>query len=230
MEQEQLERIITTLVHDQSVIQLVHNRVLEINQGRNAIDIQSLAMSIRQSSPRVYSNLTDTMLTQIINEIQEYYGDVTNITLDDWNNDEVLQRLVDLHNYVRNRLAKLLHKENRQIGWGIVGKIIKAVFGSVPVITKGVREVLHNIGFLSCQFTQCIQTLLEAVRNFWNRNRDLIIECTSEIIIRGAFELGRGYTPLAVAIKLAPDILSILFLVCHREIRYWQNRNQEHND
>lgn len=204
-------------MHDQSVIQLVRNRILEINQGRNVIEVHPLAESIRQSSPRVYGDLTDAMLTQVINEIQEHYGDVANITLDDWENTKVVLHLVEMHNYVRKRLAELLHKEGRQIGWGIVGKIINAVFGNVPVITKGVREVLHQMGLLRHKYSDNIKCLLSAVADFFALHKADLDNIAIAVIaaIGPNLLLGIACTPealIAVVASIAfAEILQIVY-------------------
>lgn len=233
MEQEQLEKIITALIHDQSVIQLVRNRILEINQGRNVIEVHPLAESIRQSSPRVYGDLTDAMLTQVINEIQEHYGDVANITLDDWENTKVVLHLVEMHNYVRKRLAELLHKEGRQIGWGIVGKIINAVFGNVPVITKRVRKSLHEMGFLQYKYSDNIQCLLSAVADFFAQHKADLDTIAIGVIatVLPNLLLGIACTPQAlIAAVLSIGISIILQKFVQIEQMNENNRHGENND
>lgn len=228
MEQEQIKRIVDALLHDNPILQSMQLRAQIIGHDPNAI--HSLAGSIQQSSRRAYGNLTDDMLLQIIQEIQEKFGDVANITLDDWANEEVLRRLVDLHEYVRERLAMLLHKEKRQIGWGIVGKIINSVFGGIPVITPSVRKVLHQLNFLQYLNTDNIQVLLKAVGAFCNRHREEFIAIAADLIAHGVVELGVGASPKEQALVFAPILLTGIFRIIWSEIRYWRDGNQEHRN
>lgn len=225
MNEEQRNRIVAALVHDPSAIQSVRLRRMMIANDPNAI--HTLAESIRQTSRHAYAELNEEMLSQIINEIQgEQYEDIVNITPDNWT-DDVVNRLVELHEYVRGRLARMLDKQERNIGWSIVGKIINAAFGNVPVITKGVRKALKESNLLQYQHTNSIRTLLLSIRECWNQYHDNIIAIAGELAINAAFNLGQGLTPQETAILLIPLLLTQIFRAVYRELRRNNNNNVE---
>lgn len=223
MKQEQIDRIIENIMHSQTMVQSVQEMAHRINHCPLEELVHPLAESIRSHSRHVYAGLTDEMVLQIMNEIQDQFGDVAAITLDDWANKDLLDRLVELHEHVRRRLAGLLHKECRQIGWGVAGKIINGVFGNVPVITKGVRKVLHETDFLHHPNTKDIRLLLLAVSGFWNRNRGKIFESIVCIISQCAIDSGRGADPRDIALNLAPMALSVIFRIIYTEIEHFQD-------
>lgn len=225
MNEEQRNRIVATLLHDPSVRQSVQLRRMMMANDPNAI--HTLAESIRQTP---YIDLTDDMLSQIINEIQRQYGDVAAIRLGNWADEDVVNRLVELNEYVRGRLARMLDKQERNIGWSIVGKIINAVFGNVPVITKGVRKALHESGCLQSLFTTNIHTLLVSVREFWNRHRTDIIRIADDMIVAGARDLGLGLPPEMAAIDLGILLLGEIIHLIYKELRYNQHNNVEHRN
>ena len=168
------------------------------------------------------------MLSQIVNEIQgEQYEDIAHITLDDWANEDVFNRLVELHGHVRRRLARMLDKQERNIGWGVVGKIINAVFGKVPVITKGVRKALHQSHLLQYECTDNIRMLLRAIRDMWNAHHDDIRTIAGELAINAAFALGQGLTPQETAIFLIPLLLTQIFRAIYKELGQNNNNNVE---
>ena len=228
MNDEQINRIIISLLHDMSVRQSVQLRNMMIANAPDAI--HTLAESIRQTHRHAYAELNEEMLSQIINDMWRQYGNVAAITLDDWANEDVLNSLVELHEHVRRRLARMLNKQERNIGWSIVGKIINAALGNVPVITKGVRKALHESGCLQCLFTTNIHTLLVSVREFWNRHRDDIIHIAEDMMVTGARDLGLGLPPDMVAIDLGILLLGEIIRIVYRELRYHQHNNVEHRD
>lgn len=224
MNDEQINRIIISLLHDMSVRQSVQlRRMMSTN---DPIAIHRLAESIRQTPRHAYAELNEEMLSQIINEIHGQYGDVANITLDDWT-DDVINRLENLHRYVRERLAEMLHKNKKNIGWSLVGKIINAAFGNVPVITKGVRKVLHQSHLLQYEFTDNIRMLLQAIRDMWNAHHNDIVAIAGELAINAAFNLGQGLTPQETAILLVPLLLTQIFRAVYRELGRNNNNNVE---
>ena len=228
MNEEQINRIVTSLLHDSSVRQSVQLRKMMIANDQDAI--HALAESIRKTSRHAYANLTDDMLSQIVNEIQgEQYEGIAHITLDNWT-DDVINRLVDLHEYVRGRLARMLDKQERNIGWSIVGKIINAALGNVPVITKGVKKALHESGCLQCLFTTNIHTLLVSVREFLNRHQTDIIRIAEDMIVAGARDLGLGLPPEMGAIDLGILLLGEIIRLIYKELRYNQYTNVEHRN
>lgn len=228
MNQEQINRVVATLAHDPSTIQSVRLRRMMIANDQNAI--HTLAESIRQTPRHTYANLTDDILSQIIGEIREQYGTIDGITLDDWANEDVFNRLVELHGHVRRRLARMLDKQERNIGWGVVGKIINAVFGKVPVITKGVRKALHQSHLLQYECTDNIRILLQAIRDMWNAHYDDIIAIAGELAINAAFALGQGLTPQETAILLIPLLLTQIFRVIYKELGRNNDNNVEHEN
>lgn len=228
MNQEQINRVVATLVHDPSAIQSVQLRRRMLTN--DTIAIHTLAESIRKTPRHVYANLTNDMLSQIIDEIREQYGTMADITLDDWANEDVVNRLGDLHEYVRRRLAEMLDKQERNIGWSIVGKIINAVFGKVPVITKGVRKALHQSHLLQYECTDNIRMLLQAIRDMWNAHHDDIIAIAGDLAINAAFALGQGLTPQETAILLIPLLLTHIFRVINKELGRNNNNNVEYEN
>ena len=224
MTEEQRNRIITSLLHDPSAIRTVQLRRMMIANNPDAI--HTLAESIRQTPRHTYANLTDDILSQIITEIQRQYRDVANITLDDWT-DDVVNRLVDLHEHVRRCLAQRLNRNERNIGWSIVGKIINAAFGNVPVITKGVRKALNESHLLQYQYTNSIRTLLLSIREWWNMYRDDIVAIVGELSVNAAFDLGQGLTPQETVMHLIPLLLTQIFRAVYRELRRNNNNNVE---
>lgn len=225
MNDEQINRIIISLLHDMSVRQSVQLRNMMIANAPDAI--HTLAESIRQTHRHAYAELNEEMLSQIINDMWRQYGNVAAITLDDWANEDVLNSLVELHEHVRRRLARMLNKQERNIGWSIVGKIINAAFGNVPVITKGVRKALKESHLLQYQYTNSIRTLLLSIREWWNRYRDDIVAIAGELAINAAFNLGQGLTPRETAILLIPLLLTQIFRAVYRELGRNNNNNVE---
>lgn len=225
MNEEQINRIVTALLHDPSVRQSVQLRRMMIVNDTNAI--HTLAESIRQTPRHTYANLTDDILSQIIDEIREQYGTIDGITLDDWANEDVVNRLVELHGYVRRRLGRMLDKQERNIGWSVAGKIINAVFGNVPVITKGVRKALKESHLLQYQYTNSIRTLLLSIREWWNMYRDDIVAIVGELSVNAAFDLGQGLTPQETAILLIPLLLTQIFRVIYKGLGRNNNNNVE---
>ena len=106
-------------------------------------------------------------------------------------------------------------KKSRQINWSVVGKIISAVFGKVPVITKGVRKILKEAHLLQCQYTDNIHQLLLSIREVWLRYRDDIEQIIGILIINDAFQLGAGHTSQEIATILTPMLLTKIFEVIH---------------
>lgn len=226
MNDEQINRIVATLAHAPSAVESVRLRRMMIANDQNAI--HTLAESIRKTSRHAYVDLTDDMLSQIVNEIQgEQYEDIAHITLDDWADEDKVNRLAELHKHVREWLARMLHKNKKNIGWGVVGKIINAVFGKVPVITKGVRKALHQSHLLQYECTDNIRMLLRAIRDMWNAHHDDIRTIAGELAINAAFALGQGLTPQETAIFLIPLLLTQIFRAIYKELGRNNNNNVE---
>lgn len=225
MNEEQINRIVAALAHDPSAVQSVRLRRMMIANDQNAI--HALAESIRKTSRHAYANLTDDILSQIINDIRRQYRDVADMTLDDWADEDKVNRLAELHYHVREWLGRMLHKNKKNIGWGVVGKIINAVFGKVPVITKGVRKALHQSHLLQYECTDNIRMLLQAILDMWNAHHDDIIAITGELAINAAFALGQGLTPQETAILLIPLLLTQIFRVIYKGLGRNNNNNVE---
>ncbi len=224
MTPEEKNRIIVSLLHDGYAKHIVMLRKSFLQQD-DSTAIRTLADSIRQNKG-IYANLTDDILLQLISEIRNKYQDVANITLDDWENQNIICRLVELHEYVRDYIANRLNVEHRKVNWSIVGKIISSVFGNAPVITNSVRKTLKEANILQHQYTNDIYTLLFSVRELWLRYRYYIAEIVGELAIRTAFDLGMNIPSDQIVICLVPHLLIKVFNMILEQ----QNMHNERNN
>lgn len=214
MEREQINKIVNSLSKDHATIQIVNERMLFLNNEPMAIS--TLVETIHKTCGNAYTDLSANMMSQLIVETQNLYGnDIAAITLDNWEDDNAIHRLANLHEYIRFHLAGMLRKSIRQISWSVVGKIISSVFGKVPIITRGVRKVLKTAHLLQHQYTDNIHHLLLSVRELWFRYRNDIEQIMGELIIRGVFGLGVGQTPQEIAIILTPILLTRVFYIIY---------------
>lgn len=223
MNQEQIKNIVQSLRNDTQTQEIIALRGEILNNKLNAA--HALAESIRKTSVRTYKDLEDNSVSLIISDIQNQFDEISHYRMDDWQSDEVLERMVSVHEYVRTRLAETIGCECQHIKWGIVGRIINAVFGNVPIITKGVRKALRESNLLSHQFTESIRTLLVSIRDLWQIYQNDIIDIVGELVINGCFYIGMNLTPQQIVINLAPLLLTNIFRVVSRSMR----REQTHN-
>lgn len=214
MEREQINKIVDSLSKDHTTIQIVNERALFFNNEPMAIS--TLVETIHKTCGNAYTDLSTDMMQQLITETKEQYGNsIATITLDNWEDDNAIHRLANLHEYIRLHLADMLHKSIRQISWSVVGRIISSVFGKVPIITQSVRKVLKAARLLQHQYTDNIHHLLVSVRELWLRYRNDIEQIIGELIIRGVFGLGVGLTPQEIAITLTPILLTRVFYIIY---------------
>lgn len=163
--------------HTQEFVGLVHRNVmrqLDDMQCRVAFvgneqdGIHQLVETIRNLSPRMYVNLTDDIMTEIVTGIREIFPDVAHCTIDHYGDENCKQRIIELFEYVRDTLYERLHLEGKKPTLSIVSRVINMVFGNIPIITITLRKQLYSLGYLVDKVTESIKKVLDALYHFWH--------------------------------------------------------------
>ncbi len=147
--------------------------------NNNDTAIPTLATQIRQNPH--YAHLTDDMLSEIVAIMRERFPEAGNYTIENWADETVLDRLVALHEYVKTTLQERLHIN--RVGWGVVSRIVNAVFGNVPVINQNLRRELHDLGYLYLQNTSRLHNIFCAIRDFWQEIAPFIVPMLGNLVI-----------------------------------------------
>lgn len=164
---------------------------------------------------RTYTeHLTTEKLTHILDNISQDYADLANITILDWQHENIRNRCCDLYNRVKEMLKEC---GLRKPGMRAITTIISSVFGTIPVITKEMVRGLHYLGLLPHDTTESFRRVWDAISNFIHNEEEAIV-----YILTIALNL----TNVAIAGVPAGDILLILYYV--GRIIYDQRNENRH--
>lgn len=164
---------------------------------------------------RTYTeHLTTEKLTHILDNISQDYADLANITILDWQHENIRNRCCDLYNLVKEMLKEC---GLRKPGMRAITTIISSVFGTIPVITKEMVRGLHYLGLLPHDTTESFRRVWDAISNFIHNEEEAIV-----YILTIALNL----TNVAIAGVPAGDILLILYYV--GRIIYDQRNENRH--
>lgn len=220
---QQIERIINVILDNPQILERETNNYVRnnpiirchqmFNEHNDENAIHELTSLLRNSHHR-YADLTDNDVSEIVADIRERFADIANITIDDWQNDNTIRRLVELHEHVKQSLQDKLHFNN--VGWGTVSRIIASVFGNVPVITKSLKEDLYKLHFLSRKSSEDIREILYAIRNAINYLSTLPIWPY-------LFDLVIAFLPIGRELSIALIIMKILIKIL---IRIYKQQNR----
>lgn len=176
--------------------------------------IAQLQTKLRGLHKTYTEHLTTEKLTHILDNISQDYADLANITILDWQHENIRNRCCDLYNRVKEMLKEC---GLRKPGMRAITTIISSVFGTIPVITKEMVRGLHYLGLLPHDTTESFRRVWDAISNFIHNEEEAIV-----YILTIALNL----TNVAIAGVPAGDILLILYYV--GRIIYDQRNENRH--
>ena len=217
--------------HTQEIIGLVRQDVMQqlVVQNRVAFirneqdGIHQLVETIRNLSPRMYVNLTDGIMAEIVVRMREIFPDVAHCTIDHYGDENCKQRIIALFEYVRDTLYERLHLEGKKPTLSIVSRVINMVFGNIPIITITLRKQLYSLGYLVDKVTESIEKVLDALYRFWrNPFVQIIVTAVVQELLYAIAEIGiQGGD-----INIHTIILRVAIQVIFRVLSQIHNNNQ----
>lgn len=176
MTEKQLRVYALTFLNNEDV----RNRLvkLSLSSEDRLLDLLETIRSNRYSKGR-YAELTKDMLSDIVHQLQEHYYDLENMSIDVWNDQEVINRIAEAHFFVKKQLIEKLGLKNSS--WSIVGQIINYVFGNIPVINNSLKREMYRTGYLGIMQTNNLRKILTSIYNLYNANQDKIHDFLNKI-------------------------------------------------
>lgn len=178
------ERLISTVTHYIQTDSIIQCHKCFLNE--NGDGIHTLTLRLQESSQ--LSFITDNKVEAIVADIQEKFSDIAGITIDDWQNKRIRDRIIDLHEYVKEKLKK--HTDAKRVLWTDVAKIVEYAFGSAAVINTTLKRQLHDLGYLQCVTTQSLNQVMLAINDFYQcikRKLTELLEGINKSILESLF-------------------------------------------
>ena len=120
-------------------------------------------------------------VSDIVKGMRNNFAGLAKIEVRDFGDPNHLGHLQELVGWIKQQLQVRLHCAINKIKLSAVSRIINAVFGNIPVFTKGLKRCLYKLGFLTHQYTENIGQCVQAIVNFLTQHWEDVLNTAQYI-------------------------------------------------